>query len=338
MFQWRYNALLYRTIIRRWRKNELFSHLNSRYAVSHRYQHTSTASTKIGSDYNSSHEYIYVLDLSKLHVSITTMLYIEEILMRASKHNWIVYNTVPHSTNGIVMGIGGDASTLVNIDNCVSDNIPVYKRFTGGGTVYIDENVRFVSLIVNESALPNLKLWPRHIMSYTQQLYNNVFTNTGTTQFILRDNDYCFGNLKFAGNAQSITSRRWLHHTSFLYDYNIDAIEKYLLLPAKQPEYRQRRPHSDFICRMKDYINTDLYDIPSFQHKITQSAAQWFKATDQPIDMPLSDNTAQISNQLVDELNITDEMINVVPLLAEVKRLQQYGKYTIGTKQVQLAR
>ena len=35
----------------------------------------------------------------------------------------------------------------------------------------------------------------------------------------MRENDYLFGFHKIGGNAQSIIKDRWVHHTSFLWDY-----------------------------------------------------------------------------------------------------------------------
>jgi lipoate-protein ligase A len=46
------------------------------------------------------------------------------------------------------------------------------------------------------------------------------------------------GERKFGGNAQAITSKRWLHHTSFLWDFQARSMEL-LTNPAKQPAYRQ---------------------------------------------------------------------------------------------------
>lgn len=50
--------------------------------------------------------------------------------------------------------------------------------------------------------------------------------------------DYVFGNRKFGGNAQSITKGRWVHHTSFLWDYEMMNMF-YLKLPKRAPDYRQ---------------------------------------------------------------------------------------------------
>lgn len=50
--------------------------------------------------------------------------------------------------------------------------------------------------------------------------------------------DYCFGQLKFGGNAQAITKQRFLHHTSLLWDYE-DANMLLLKHPDRVPDYRQ---------------------------------------------------------------------------------------------------
>jgi len=50
--------------------------------------------------------------------------------------------------------------------------------------------------------------------------------------------DYVFDERKFGGNAQAITSKRWLHHTSLLWDYD-SANMAVLTNPKKQPTYRQ---------------------------------------------------------------------------------------------------
>ena len=49
--------------------------------------------------------------------------------------------------------------------------------------------------------------------------------------------DYCFGDVKFGGNAQAITKQRFLHHTSLLWDYKKERM-KLLKHPAKIPDYR----------------------------------------------------------------------------------------------------
>lgn len=101
------------------------------------------------------------------------------------------------------------------------DGIAVIKRFSGGGTVIVDADTQFVSLIFNAAATPNVQLFPVPLMQWTGDLYGggegSVFADV--PGFRLRENDYVVGERKVGGNAQSISKNRWLHHTSFLWDF-----------------------------------------------------------------------------------------------------------------------
>eukprot|EP00980_Cylindrotheca_fusiformis_P031155 scaffold25915_cov122-Cylindrotheca_fusiformis.AAC.1 len=68
--------------------------------------------------------------------------------------------------------------------------------------------------------------------------------------FRLRENDYVLGEMKMGGNAQSIVKGGWLHHTSFLWDYDPCNME-YLTLPEKRPSYRGDRSHDEFLVSLQ---------------------------------------------------------------------------------------
>ncbi|KAL3639632.1 hypothetical protein CASFOL_017539 [Castilleja foliolosa] len=182
-------------------------------------------------------------------VPILHQLHLEERLLRTTSDNRCIINDgTIHPT--IVMGISGKPKELVEIESVLRDNIPVIRRFTGGGTVIVDQGTIFVTFICNKDAVPGLQSYPQPIMSWSSLIYKNVFQGIG--DFRLRENDYVLGDRKFGGNAQSITKNRWVHHTSFLWDYEVSNMG-YLKLPKRAPEYRQARDHLEFICRMKDY-------------------------------------------------------------------------------------
>ncbi|KAK7283552.1 hypothetical protein RIF29_13135 [Crotalaria pallida] len=183
-------------------------------------------------------------------VPILQQLHLEEQLLRTTSHNWCLINDGTTSP-AIVMGLSGKVSELVEVESVLRDRIPIIRRFTGGGTVVVDQGTIFVTLICNKDAVSNVQPFPRPIMSWSGRLYDKVFE--GLADFHLRENDYVFGDRKFGGNAQSITKHRWVHHTSFLWDYEVKNMS-YLKLPAKAPEYRLARGHLDFVCRMKDYL------------------------------------------------------------------------------------
>lgn len=183
-------------------------------------------------------------------MSILEQLHLEERLLRTSSDNWCLINDGTTSP-AIVMGLSGKLSELVEVKSVLRDHIPIIRRFTGGGTVIVDNGTIFITLICNKDAVPNVQPFPRPIMSWSGQLYGRVFE--GLADFHLRENDYAFGDRKFGGNAQSITKNRWVHHTSFLWDYEAKNMS-YLKLPTKAPKYRLTRDHMDFICRMKEHM------------------------------------------------------------------------------------
>eukprot|EP00916_Digyalum_oweni_P011259 GHVL01018768.1.p2 GENE.GHVL01018768.1~~GHVL01018768.1.p2 ORF type:complete len:138 (+),score=26.56 GHVL01018768.1:993-1406(+) len=55
------------------------------------------------------------------------------------------------------------------------------------------------------------------------------------------------GSRKIGGNAQSMSKNQFVHHTSFLWNANIQKMEAILAMPERQPKYRDSRSHKDFV-------------------------------------------------------------------------------------------
>jgi lipoate-protein ligase A len=187
---------------------------------------------------------VYLLNLENW--PILSQLEIEEGLLRADQRNWCILNH--GSTPAIVMGISGKAEKLFCQESVLLHKIPVIRRFSGGGTVVVDQNTLFATFIFNHQDL-SVQAQPESIMRWTEQFYRNVFPHP---EFRLKENDFVIGEKKFGGNAQYLRKDRWLHHTSFLWDYNEEKMN-YLKLPEKTPQYRQNRNHEDFLCTLKEH-------------------------------------------------------------------------------------
>lgn len=184
-----------------------------------------------------------------LHLKNTPIydqLLLEEALLRTREDNWCIINE--GSPRAIIMGISGKHEELVH-PSAFSDNIPVIKRYSGGGTVIVDEDTLFVSFIYNKEE-HDFPAYPEPIMRWTEALYKPVFN---LQAFGIKGNDYAIGDLKVGGNAQYLRKHRWLHHTTFLWDYQASNMD-YLLQPKQQPEYRKNRSHRDFVTRISDHL------------------------------------------------------------------------------------
>lgn len=193
---------------------------------------------------------IHTLRLPSL--PIYEQLLLEERLLRASTHNWCLINS--GSPPAIVLGISGKKEELVDEAKTTRDQIPLIRRFSGGGTVSINPHTLFVTFIFQCKDHP-FPPFPEPILRWSAALYKEAFQHSA---FDLRENDYVLYERKCGGNAQYIKKERWLHHTSFLWDYSEEQMQ-YLLHPKKTPTYRQHRSHTDFVCRLKDFFPSEEF-------------------------------------------------------------------------------
>ena len=61
----------------------------------------------------------------------------------------------------------------------------VVKRFSGGGTVVVDMDTVFATLIFSADALPDVECYPRPIMRWSESFYAPIFAPHG--DFRLRE-------------------------------------------------------------------------------------------------------------------------------------------------------
>lgn len=180
---------------------------------------------------------------------IYKQLQLEEALLRLDDQNYCIINE--GSPPAIVMGISGKPDELINFKKLEQNPIPVIKRFSGGGTVVVDESTVFVSFIC-QNDLHNFAPYPEPILRWSAELYKEVLQ---LPHFALRENDYAIGSKKIGGNAQYLRKDRWLHHTTFLWDYRKQLMEL-LLHPKKTPTYREGRCHETFITCLNQYLSS----------------------------------------------------------------------------------
>jgi len=210
---------------------------------------------------------------------IYQQLLLEEKLLRCDSGNWCIINE--GSTPAIVMGISGKKEELINCEKAAESGIPLIKRFSGGGTVFVDEDTLFVTFICQKQ-LHDFPAYPEAIMKWTEQIYTQALEHP---EFRLRENDYVMGDRKFGGNAQYIKKDRWLHHTSFLWDYTAERMGT-LLHPKKTPSYRAGRPHEEFLCRLSEYFK----DKEELVERIVQEIGKQFSLKEVDLEEVLLKN------------------------------------------------
>ncbi len=224
-------------------------------------------------------------------MSIFDQLTLEEQLLRDDSRNFCILSE--GSSPAIVMGISGKPEELIHIPKAKNLGFPIIQRFSGGGTVVVDEDTLFVTLLFNknECSFPG---YPEQILRWSETLYQEALQIPG---FALKENDFVIENLKCGGNAQYIKKERWLQHTSFLWNFCPQKMES-LLLPRKTPQYREGRSHLDFLCT----LNAHLPSKKTFFERIEQRLSKQFTVI--PYDhLPLSSSESRRQTRHVECLS-----------------------------------
>lgn len=179
-------------------------------------------------------------------VPIFQQLQLEESLLRLGKEDYCILNS--GSPAAIVMGISAKPEEVICRPTYLKNPLPIIRRYSGGGTVVVDPSTLFISWIFNNSK-NNVSPYPKEVMKWS---YAKIQTLFPSLPIQLRENDYVIADKKCGGNAQYFIKDRFVHHTSFLWDYN-PLLMNYLLFPPKSPEYRSLRSHAEFLTTLNAF-------------------------------------------------------------------------------------
>ena len=155
-------------------------------------------------------------------------------------------------------------------------------------------------MLCNKEEVQGTPLFPRDLMRWSADFYAPVFEAVGAMPpFGLVEHDYCLGKRKCGGNAQTISRGRWVHHTSFLWDFST-ANMALLRLPDKRPTYRGDRGHDDFLARLSSSLAVTEAD--AFLGAVEERLRDLFDVRDAGLDEAmavLQSTTERQTNKVV---------------------------------------
>ena len=205
--------------------------------------------------------FIYLLDVLK---SPNDQLAFDEWLLNFAHQKQLSFIRFWETKRSVVLGYSNAYQKEVNVLQCQLDQVPIYRRCSGGGTIIQGKGCLNISLVLCHQQFPTLSCIQQvneEVMKRHQKALSSFLNQDIQVQGIT---DLTLNGLKFSGNAQRRKGSVSLFHGTFLYDYHLPDIEKYLGYPSKEPEYRQKRDHLSFVCNLrisqKNLINS-LCDI-----------------------------------------------------------------------------
>ena len=157
----------------------------------------------------------------------------------------------------VIFGRNQFVENEVNIDYCRQHGIEVFRRKSGGGCVYADQDNLMLSLITREE---NVGIAFNQYMS----MVILVLRKLGVEAVGSRHNDIMIGDKKVSGTASYKLDGHCIVHGTLLYDTNLEHMTNSItptqekLLKNGVQSVRQR------ICLLKDYISNSLEELKTF--------------------------------------------------------------------------
>ena len=159
----------------------------------------------------------------------------------AADYGWRLWEA---DTVAVVLGRFGNAATEVFERQCQRDGVAVVRRCSGGGAVVVGRGCLNFAAVFALPIHPELVDVARSFSIVLNQIAG-FLTIEGLS--IAGGTDLVVDGRKVSGNAQRRGRRALLHHGTLLYEFDPMLAARYLREPRRQPEYRERRPHADFM-------------------------------------------------------------------------------------------
>ncbi len=133
------------------------------------------------------------------------------------------------NTGSAILGRSQAARDEVHEDACALHGVEIARRFSGGGTVYMDKGTLVVSFFVQKSLLPGgipvqsvNDLFSRLLVSSLERASGSKFTTRDTTSIF---HDGC----KISGGAGHHDATRVLHHATVLVHADLEVLASVLV-------------------------------------------------------------------------------------------------------------
>lgn len=155
-----------------------------------------------------------------------------------------VVTVYPPPQAAIVLGRGSRPDRELDLLACRRDRIPVLRRLGGGCAVLLDPGNLIVSAAV---PLPGLGMIRRATERLTEWMITGLeragypgVTSDGFSDLVL-------GDRKVGGSCIYRRKGLFFYTTTLLFRPDLDAVERYLKHPPREPEYRRGRGHREFM-------------------------------------------------------------------------------------------
>lgn len=179
----------------------------------------------------------------------------------------------PESTF-VVIGRGSRIAEEVNLIETSAANIPVLRRASGGAAIVAGPGCLMYAVLLSYQRRPHLRSLDQAHLEVMQTLLAGLAPHCpalrwhGTCDLVIPDfspaihdggrpeadtqrtTDMGLSFRKVSGNSLRCRRDWLLYHGTLLLSMDLSLIDRFLLHPPREPEYRQNRRHADFVANL----------------------------------------------------------------------------------------
>ena len=187
----------------------------------------------------------------------------------------------------VVLGRSSPLAMEVNVDLCQSENIPIYRRISGGQSIVTGPGCLMYAVLLDYRIRPQLRMLDKAHEFVMSQL-GSALATIGIETKMQGTCDLTFEGRKFSGNALRCRRNWFLYHgTIILKSFDLSLISKCLGTPKRQPDYRESRSHEEFVTSVpanvdelrtaliKQWNATNVFDNPPIDLAETLVASKY---------------------------------------------------------------
>ncbi|PWD99727.1 lipoate--protein ligase family protein [Marinilabilia rubra] len=172
----------------------------------------------------------------------------EEVLLRNHTKNIIFFYI---NSPSVIVGKHQNTLSEINLEYLEKNDIPVYRRLSGGGTVYHDKGN------INYCIIENGK--PGQLVDFVRATTPVVeaLKDYGVDARHGKRNDLLAGFKKISGNACHVYKSRAMHHGTLLFNSNLEVLTESLKADAIKFKDKSVKSVRSEVINISQLINTD---------------------------------------------------------------------------------
>ena len=172
----------------------------------------------------------------------------DDLMHQVSESNPFVWSVWQPERLLVVLGNAQQAENEVDGVACAAAGVPVVKRRGGGGAVVLMPGFLCFSLAFRPAA----DVAPRRIFELINTFIIDVLARNFAVCSLRQAgiSDIALGDRKILGCSLFKSRRLVFYQGSLSVDPKLDWIDRLLLHPSREPDYRAGRPHRDFLTSL----------------------------------------------------------------------------------------